>query len=70
MYAHAASYGNFLLCDYNDAVGTPDPHRRQAALGDGFKGIFCEGEERSRLGFKEIRGSASDVTHGRPDETF
>lgn len=36
------SYRNFLLCDHNDAVGTPDPDRCQATLRDGFKGIFCK----------------------------
>lgn len=44
------TYGNFLLCDYNDAVATSDPHGRQAALGDGFKGVFCKKEvEKSGL---------------------
>lgn len=47
--ACAISYGNFLLCDYNHAVDTSDPHRRQAALSDGFKGIFCKKEEKCRL---------------------
>lgn len=44
-HVRAISYGNFLLCDYNDAVGAPDPHGRQSALRDGFKGIFCKKEE-------------------------
>lgn len=39
------TYGNFLLCDYNDAVATSDPHGRQAAVGDRFKGVFCKKEE-------------------------
>lgn len=55
-HVRAISYGNFLLRDYNDAVSPPDPHRRQSALRDGFKGIFCKKEEeKSRLRFKKIR---------------
>lgn len=50
----ALSYGDFLLCDYNDAVGTSDPHWRQPALRDGFKGIFCKKEvEKSRFRFNK-----------------
>lgn len=42
VHACVISYRNFLLCDHNNAVGTPDPDRCQATLRDGFKGIFCK----------------------------
>lgn len=45
------SYRNFLLRDHNDGVGAPDPHSRQPALRDGFKGIFCK-KEGEKSGFK------------------